>query len=130
MNSGGVILAGLIAGGAALAAEAPAWRVVPVEPAAKRVELPLPPLAEVKASDRSGETWQQSGQMSGSVADVHKEFAMALGAAGWALNKTISLGRTSARSELMIWTRKKQRVLLMVWEKEAGTCGFAWGEEK
>ena len=66
----------------------------------------------------------------GTVAALRGEFVMTLGAAGWALDKTIVLGRSSAKSELMIWTRQKRRILFMVWEKEAGTCGFAWGEEK
>ena len=133
MNSGLALLFCLLAGGVARGAAAETgrvWRVAALEPAGKRLELPLPPLAEVLSSDSSGQAWRQSGQMGGSVEGVRKELAMALGAAGWALNKTIALGRLSARSELMIWTRRRQRVLLMVWEKETGTCGFAWGEER
>ena len=117
-------------GGPAGAETQQVWQVVAMAPEATRVKMPLPPLAKVASTDSSGQTWQQSGQMSGTVEGAHKEFAMAFGAAGWALNKTIALGRLSARSELMIWTRGKQRILLMLWEKETGTCGFAWGEER
>ena len=132
MNSGWAILFCLLACGATreAAAETSAWQVVAMAPEGERLKVPLPPLAAVLSADRTGQTWQQSGQMSGTVEGVHKEFAMTLGAAGWALNKTIALGRSTARSELMIWTCRKQRILLMVWEKEAGTCGFAWGEDK
>ena len=59
--------------------------------------MPLPPLAEVLSADRSGQTWQQSGQMRGTVEGVRNELAMALGKAGWALNQTIALGQAAAR---------------------------------
>ena len=131
MNSRRALLFCLLSAG--VAHEAPAetgrvWRVA--EPKAERLTVPLPPLAEVLSTDSTGQTWQQTGQMRGTVEGVRKELAMVLGKAGWALNKTIALGQLAARSELMIWTRRKQRILLMVWEKETGTCGFAWGEER
>ena len=106
-----------------------AWRVVPAEPRAAPA-VPLPALARVTSADPTGRTWQQAGEIGGTVAALRGEFVMTLGAAGWALDKTIVLGRSSAKSELMIWTRQKRRILFMVWEKEAGTCGFAWGEER
>jgi hypothetical protein len=92
--------------------------------------VPLPPLARVSADDDSGTTWQQSGELGGSVASMRGAFMAALSAGGWALNKTIVLGRGGSRSELMVWVRNKRRILFMVWEKQAGVCGFAWGEEK
>ena len=133
MNSLRILLLCLLASYVASEAAAETgqvWRVAELQPEGKRLTLPLPPLAEVVSADSSGQTWQQSGQMSGTVEGVRKQLAMTLGKAGWALNKTIALGRLTARSELMIWTRQKQRILLMVWEKETGTCGFAWGEER
>ncbi|HPO36379.1 MAG TPA: hypothetical protein PLU38_01550 [Kiritimatiellia bacterium] len=90
----------------------------------------LPALARVTADEPSGETWRQVGELGGSVATARGECAAALAAAGWRLDKTIVLGRSPARSELMLWIRGTRRVLFMVWEKEAGTCGFAWGEER
>lgn len=90
----------------------------------------LPALARVQTTDASGETWRQSGEIGGSVAIAGGEFRMALAAAGWRLDKTILLGQAASRSELMLWVRQKRRILFMVWEKEAGTCGFAWGEEQ
>jgi hypothetical protein len=120
--------AAALAAGTALAAQRQGgWRVVAA--AEQPPAVPLPALARVHATDRSGETWRQTGELGGSVAAARREFVMALGAAGWALDKTIALGRSPARSELMVWTRQKRRILFMVWEKEAGTCGFAWGEE-
>ena len=122
--------AAALAAWAAFAAERPgAWRVVPAEPQAAP-GVPLPALARVTSTDPSGQTWQQAGEIGGTVAALRGEFVMTLGSAGWMLDKTIVLGRSSAKSELMIWTRQKRRILFMVWEKEAGTCGFAWGEEK
>lgn len=98
--------------------------------AAALSSVALPALARVTADEPSGETWRQVGELGGSVATARGECAAALAAAGWRLDKTIVLGRSPARSELMLWIRGSRRVLFMVWEKEAGTCGFAWGEER
>lgn len=108
---------------------AQAWRVVAMRPAAAEAAVPLPPLAEVTSADASGQTWRQSGEIGGSLEAALQEFAAALGAAGWGLDKTIMLGRLASRSGLTVWVRQRQRVLLMLWEKEAGRCGFAWGRE-
>jgi hypothetical protein len=128
-----IFLACLLAAGAAREAAAETgqfWRVTAWAAGDKALKVPLPPFAEVLSTDNTGQTWQQSGRMRGTVEGVRKEFAMTLCKAGWSLNKTIALGQSAARSELMIWTRRKQRILVMVWEKETGTCGFAWGEER
>ena len=106
------------------------WRVVSPDSAETELTLSLPPLAEVKSTDRSGKTWQQCGVMGGTVEGALREFVMSLGASGWVLDKTIVLGHGTEKSELMIWTRRTRRILFMVWEKEPGTCGFAWGKEK
>ncbi len=108
----------------------PVWRVVALRSAASvAAEVPLPPLAEVVSTDASGQTWQQSGEIGGSLEAVLQEFAVSLRVAGWGLDKTIMMGRLSARSGLTVWNRRRQRVLLMLWEKEAGKCGFALGRE-
>lgn len=91
--------------------------------------VPLPPLANVTFADVSGQTWQQGGEIGGSLEAALQDFAVALGTAGWGRDKTIMLGCLSARSGITVWTRRGQRVLLMLWEKEAGTCGFALGRE-
>lgn len=127
------VLAGVaamaLAGGAAKAESACVWRVAPLAQAPAWT-LPLPPLATVTDDDASGQSWRQAGEIGGSVASAGREFRMALGAAGWKLDKAVAMGRGPRRSELMIWTRQTCRVLFMVWEKETGTCGFAWGEER
>ncbi len=94
------------------------------------LRLPLPPLATVASGDPSGATWMQTGLISGTVISAEREFAMALRAAGWKLDKTIALGRMPGGSKLALWTRRERRVLLMLWETEIGTCGFAWGDER
>ncbi len=93
-------------------------------------EVALPPLARVTERDSSGATWQQSGELGGSVVTAVAEVRAAMAGAGWRLDKRIVLGRGVAPSELMLWVCGKRRVLFMVWEREAGTCGFAWGEER
>ncbi len=89
--------------------------------------IPLPPLAKVVSVDASGESWRQSGEISGCVAGVHGDFSAAMARRGWVLQKTIVLGRVPERSELMIWRKNKEQILLMIWEKRAGLCGFSWG---
>ncbi len=105
------------------------WRVVPLE-LKTELALPLPPLAQVTSNDRSGKTWQQSGEMCGTVEGARDEFVQVLKSNGWKLSKRISLGRSRERSELLVLTTAKRRVLFMVWEKEIGKCGFAWGKEQ
>ncbi len=125
-----VLCACVLAAAAAVAAETPqAWRVVPLERDSAWV-LPLPPLAQVTSTDRSGQTWQQCGEMSGTVEGASKDFCQAFRADGWQVSKRITLGRLTGRSELLVLAKLKHRVLFMVWEKEVGTCGFAWGKEK
>lgn len=91
--------------------------------------LPLPPLAVVKSEDSTGKTWRQTGKLRGTVEHAGREFRQALACGGWKVEKMIASGRLAARSQLMVCCRRRQRVLLMVWEEEVGTCGFAWGRE-
>ena len=101
---------------------------MPVRAAAPAVALP--PLARVTASDDSGATWRQNGELGGAVVTAAAEIRASMAAAGWRLDKRIALRRTPASSELMLWICGNQRILFMVWEIRAGLCGFAWGEER
>lgn len=94
------------------------------------VALPIPPLATVAKNDRSGKTWQQTGVMDGTLEVTSGDFKQSLQAGGWVLDKTIKVGEGMGRMELAIWTRLRHRVLVMIWEKEPGQCGFSWGEER
>lgn len=131
MNNGLALILGLWTGVAVAgtnAPPAPSWRVLPLE--AERVAAwPLPPLAEVTRDADAEGTWRQTGRISGSLAVVRREFAACFSRGGWNFDKAIPLGRVTATSEITIWTRGSRRLLLMIWEKEAGTCGFAVGEE-
>jgi len=93
------------------------------------VEVPLPPLARVSDNSKMTDSWRQSGEISGSVAKVHGEFSSVMARGGWVLKNTIVLGRTPGNSELTLWRKGKNQVLLMIWEKRAGLCGFSWGLE-
>lgn len=106
-----------------------AWRVGEME-TSRRLVVPIPPLAVVTADDASGKTWQQTGTVKGGLEVAKGDFRQVLRAGGWGLDKTIPLGRGRARSELAIWTKPGHRILLMIWEKEPGLCGFSWGEER
>lgn len=104
------------------------WRVVSL-PRTGPIQMPLPPLAVVTEEHESGETWRQAGGLSGTLELARKEFELAFRSRGWIPDKVIPLGKRYYRSELSIWTRRHQRVLLMIWEKDVGACAFAWGEE-
>jgi hypothetical protein len=95
-----------------------------------KLVVPIPPLASITGQDDTGATWQQTGTMAGALDRVRGDFRQSMRAGGWVLDKTIAVGRTANRSELAIWTTRGHRILLMIWEKEAGLCGFSWGEEK
>jgi hypothetical protein len=114
---------------ACLAGEVVPLRVGTLEKTSE-VVLPIPPLATVLKKDRSGKTWQQTGAMDGALAVVSQDFRQSLLAGGWVLDKTIKVGEGMDRMELAIWTRLRHRVLVMIWEKEPGQCGFSWGEER
>jgi hypothetical protein len=96
---------------------------------AKKLVVPIPPLASITGRDDDGATWQQTGTMAGALDRVRGDFRQSMRAGGWVLDKTIAMGRAANRSELAIWTIRGHRILLMIWEKEAGLCGFSWGEE-
>ena len=100
------------------------WLVAHV---AVAIPVPLPPLAKVTMVDSTGESWHQSGEISGSVAVCHGDFSVALARRGWVLQKTIVLGRVPKRSHLMMWKHGSTRILIMIWERSAGVCGFSWG---
>jgi len=124
-----LILAVIFYGRLGQAAEVISVQVGTLEKTEKLV-VPIPPLASIMGQDDTGATWQQTGTMAGALDRVRGDFRQALRAGGWVLDKTIAVGRTENRSELAIWTTRGHRILLMIWEKEAGLCGFSWGEEK
>jgi len=86
---------------------------------------PLPPLATVLREDPDGQTWRQEGELSGTLENASREFRQALAGGGWKVEKRIVAGR----SHLLLCSRKRMRLLVMVWEKGVGACGFAWGED-
>jgi len=119
----------VLAAASAAASAPPTCRVVPLA-RGDAASVPLPPLAEVTSTDLSGRTWLQRGEIGGSVEGASRAFARAFGANGWQLSKRIAMGRLKGRSQLLVLTRSQRRVLVMVWAKEAGRCGFAWGNEQ
>lgn len=105
------------------------WLCVAGQVCGTEPRVPLPPLAVVRSEDLTGKTWQQSGELRGTVEGASLEFRQALASCGWRLEKAIAMGRLAGRSTLLVCSRRQQRILLMVWEKEVGKCGFAWGRE-
>lgn len=93
--------------------------------------IALPPLAVVTGTEsRAGKTWMQEGLVGGALEVACRDFKQAMRAGGWRLDKTIAMGKPGHRSELAIWLRRGQRVLVMITEREPGLCEFTWGEER
>jgi hypothetical protein len=103
------------------------WRIVPPATAqVKDMAIALPPLATVESRDDSGRTWRLSGKAHGSPSVVQQDFKLCFTQQGWRLDKVMPLGRARA-SDLLLWKKGKQSMMLMLWEDGAGRSGFALG---
>jgi hypothetical protein len=91
-------------------------------------EVELPPLALVESRDETGQTWQKTGRLSGTVPLASQDFRGCLERQGWHLDKSIAMGTGSQRSVLYLWKKNKQDLMLMLWEKKAGETGFSIGQ--
>jgi hypothetical protein len=89
--------------------------------------IPLPPLAvvEERPSERPG--WEATGRISGNLETAQRDFAKALGVRGWKLGQSVPLDHNGSRAHLSVWTYAGREILVMVWQKSPGQCGFSWG---
>lgn len=100
-------------------------------PSAMKVPaVKLPPLAVVIDHDASGETWRETGTISGSIEVTRKNFKRCFGHQGWSLKQTIPLANKKRRSEIHVWKRGEREMLLMLWQERPGKSGFSWGISK
>ena len=89
--------------------------------------ISLPPLAVVLEEDPGGNTWRETGEISGSLEITQKNFQRSLAREGWVLQRTIPLAQGPRRSRLCLWQRQGRELLVMLWQKKPGKCGFSWG---
>jgi hypothetical protein len=89
----------------------------------------LPPLAMVEQRNGTNGGWRIMGRLPGSVAVAQQDFAAVLARQGWRLDKRIPMGAAARPSELCLWKKKGDVMLLMVWEREVGMSGFSIGWE-
>ena len=127
----GWLFAALIAGTMAVERSACAadWHIV----SPTKVEDPaiaLPPLAVVESRDESGKTWRLSGKSPGSPAVARQDFKLALEKQGWRLDKVIPVGQGQRASNLCLWKKGQQSIMLMLWEASAGETGFSLGVDQ
>jgi hypothetical protein len=94
--------------------------------AAQAGDLRLPPLATVRYTDDSGQSWRWSGDARGAPDVVDRDFSKCLQQAGWQRDRTISLG---ARGEtvLITWLKGDEQLLLKLTSEGAGRTAFAVG---
>ena len=116
----------LSAGNAPVGAADPVSRVDSAKPVSQSgPSIPLPPLAVVLEQD--DEAWLETGEIVGSLEITRRNFQRSLAGEGWVLSRIIPLSRGAKRSTLCIWKRQGREVLVMLWQKEPGKCGFSWG---
>jgi len=107
------------------------WHIVPLTKAiVTGLAIALPPLAVVESRDDSGKTWRLSGRASGSPAVARQDFKLALEKQGWRLDKVIPVGQSQRPSNLCLWKKGQQSIMLMLWEDGAGRSGFALGMDQ
>jgi len=128
----GAVLAALLlqlsAGKTHAEPESPVNRISASKPVARKGQtVPLPPLAVVLEEDTDGNTWRETGEISGNLEITQKNFQRSLAREGWVLRRTIPLARGVNRSALCLWQRGGRELLVMLWQKEPGKCGFSWG---
>ena len=97
-------------------------------PARKSVFPRWPENTVLSSPDTSGETWRQTGVLQTAYrnarAGIKKTFALQ----GCVLEKHVLLSvKPGHRSELILWRRKKDNILVMISEAAADRTDLAWG---
>lgn len=87
----------------------------------------LPPDARVTSEGIPGKGWIQSGEMSCSFMAARRQWESFMGRQGWKKQHDF---RMPNKRFVTVWNKNKHNVTLLLWEKEIGKSGFAWGESK
>ena len=98
-----------------------------VAPDAEAKSLPLPRSATVSDRDKSGQRWEYSGEIAGSITVARKDFEVVLGRQGWRRKNTIPTGLPGQAAELQTWLRGGQSLLLMLSEDAPARTSFHVG---
>jgi len=92
-------------------------------------ELPrLPPLWRARMTQSSG--WRAEGTCGGSVAVALRDAERCFELQGWdEASRHIISKRAGQKRTLVVWEKKRQRLLLLVCETGPGSCRFSFGVE-
>ena len=85
----------------------------------------LPREAKVVTEGVPGKGWTQSGEMSMAVMAAARAFDSSMLRQGWKKQDAFQMKK---KRFVTVWKKNKHLVTLLVWEKEIGKSGFAWGE--
>lgn len=85
----------------------------------------LPREAKVVTEGVPGRGWTQSGDVSMAVMAAVRTFESSMLRQGWKKQDAFQMKNNRF---VTVWKKDKRLVTLLVWEKEIGKSGFAWGE--
>lgn len=103
------------------------WVVLSYRPMERQMELPA--LAIIDQQDDTGLTWKLNGRIPFNGRETSKQFVACFARQQWVIDKSIGLGESQKRSELLLFKKGERRLLVMLWEARAGETGFSLGEE-
>ena len=85
----------------------------------------LPREAKVVSEGVPGKGWTQSGDMPVAVMAAVRAFDSSMLRQGWKKQDAFQMKKNRF---VTVWKKDKRLITLLVWEKEIGKSGFAWGE--
>ena len=94
---------------------------------AKDVSLRLPVNAVVVSEDVSGTTWRQNAVLRVTYTAAVNQLKAVIGQQGWRLKQELTLGTAASDRSLIVFTRGKTDITVMVWKISVGETGFSWG---
>lgn len=125
MNRTLTILCLLLLGGNLLAQWRP--RLTP-PPKTDVSHIPLPRQATVLITSPDGQGWLQTGVIRLSFTTARRSWIALLETDGWTLTRSIDMAENERKyHELCMFQRKKNKIMLMLWEDSPADTGFSWG---
>ena len=93
---------------------------------AQDASLRLPVNAKVVSEDVSGTTWRQNCVLQVTYTAAVNQLKAVIGSQGWSLKQELGLGTQNDRC-LLVFSRGKTDLTVMVWKIGVGETGFSWG---
>ncbi len=85
----------------------------------------LPKDTKVVSEGIPGMGWTQTGEMNCAYMSAVRQWDAILNHNGWKIKYSMNMAKNRTMSH---WEKSGKNITLLVWEKEIGKSGFAWGE--